>query len=192
MNSKQGVHFPDLLRGIIRQGPDVIMVGEIRDAETAQTAVTAGNSGHLVLATVHASLAAGSVQSMLAFGVASHFLATALIAAVSQRLVRTYCPDCRFPIDPDAPKTAAFGCSTCRHTGFAGRTAVVELMEVTPAVRALIQAREPAQAIEDQAYRDGMGGFGRSARWLIDRGATDAAEVTRCIPRDALRGKGAT
>jgi type II secretory ATPase GspE/PulE/Tfp pilus assembly ATPase PilB-like protein len=189
VNPKQGVHFADLLRGIIRQGPDVIMVGEVRDPETAQTAVYAGNSGHLVLATLHASLAAGSVPSMLAFGVSPHFLATSLIGAISQRLVRTFCPDCRVAIDEAGDRAAAVGCPRCHHTGFAGRTAVFEVLEVTPTVRELIQARAPAQAIEEQAYRDGMAGFLRSAEELVARGLTDPAEVGRCIPPECLRGR---
>jgi type II secretory ATPase GspE/PulE/Tfp pilus assembly ATPase PilB-like protein len=189
VNPKMGVHFPDLLRGIVRQGPDVIMVGEIRDPETAQTAVYAGNSGHLVLATLHASLAAGSVQSMLAFGVSPHFLATSLIGAVSQRLVRTFCPECRFAAEEGEAPVAGPGCPRCHHTGFAGRTAVFEVLEVTGAVRELIQARAPAQAIEEQAYRDGMTGFLRSAQELVALGMTDAAEVNRRIPPECLRGR---
>jgi type II secretory ATPase GspE/PulE/Tfp pilus assembly ATPase PilB-like protein len=197
VNPKQGLHFPDLLRGIIRQGPDVIMVGEIRDAETAQTAVNAGNSGHLVLATLHASLAAGSVQSMMAFGVSPHFLATSLIGAVSQRLVRTFCPECRFPLaeewndttpSPMQCRSSALGCPACHHTGFGGRTAVFEVLEVSEAIRGLIMARAPAQAIEEQAYREGMTGFLRSAQTLVTDGLTDLDEVSRCIPTESLRG----
>lgn len=201
VNPKQGLHFPDLLRGIVRQGPDVIMVGEIRDPETAQTAVYAGNSGHLVLATLHATLAAGSVQSMMAFGVSPHFLATSLIGALSQRLVRTFCPECRFPLaeevddavpSPVQSRSGALGCPACHHTGFGGRTAVFEVLEATEAVRGLIQARAPAQAIEEQAYREGMSGFLRSAQQLVADGQTDFAEVSRCIPPESLRGRDAT
>jgi type II secretory ATPase GspE/PulE/Tfp pilus assembly ATPase PilB-like protein len=203
-NARLGLHFPDLLRGIIRQGPDVIMIGEIRDAETAQTAVTAANSGHLVLATLHAPIAAGGVASMLAHGTAPHFLASSLIGIVSQRLVRTFCPECRFPVEgefvdnadgnPDQPaaqKYAALGCSACFHTGFGARTALFEVLEVSRAIRELIQAREPAQAIEAQAYREGMAGFQRATQSLVARGMTDFAEVKRCIPPDCLRDQDA-
>ena len=194
-NEKLGLRFPDLLRGMIRQGPDVIMVGEIRDPETAHTAVSAANSGHLVLATLHAPLAAGAVASMFAFDVAPHFLATSLIGIISQRLVRTFCPECRFPVegdttagDPPARRYSALGCSVCHQTGFGGRTALFEVLEVSRAVRDLIQSRQPAQAIEQQAYRDGMIGFRRSADALIARGMTDMAEVERCLPPECLRG----
>jgi len=198
VNAKAGIHFPDLLRGIIRQGPDVIMIGEIRDPETAQTAVYAANSGHLVLATIHASLAEGSVASMLAFGVAPHFLATALIGAISQRLVRTFCPECRFPLSverdgvapeaqPEASQFAAMGCATCHHTGFAGRTGVFEFLEVTPSIRKLIQAQEPAQAIDEEGHRDGMQGLFQSSRALISRGWTDLEEIERHISSAGVR-----
>jgi general secretion pathway protein E len=199
VNAKQGIHFPDLLRGIIRQGPDVIMIGEIRDPETAKTAVNAANSGHLVLATLHASVAAGSVQSMLAFDVSPHFLATSLIGAVSQRLVRTFCPECRFPIiwDDDNPAPAnglgepqfsVIGCPACHQTGFRGRTAVFEILEVSPTIRGLIQTREPAQVIEEQAYMEGMTGFLHSAQALVARGVTNFQEVSRSLPPESLRG----
>jgi type II secretory ATPase GspE/PulE/Tfp pilus assembly ATPase PilB-like protein len=189
VNPKQGVHFPDLLRGIIRQGPDVIMVGEVRDAETAQTAVHAGNSGHLVMATLHAAVAAGSVPGMLAFGVQPHFLATSLIGAMSQRLVRTLCHRCQFASEEGEPPAVGLGCPACHHTGYSGRAAVFEVLEVTPAVRGLIQSRAPAQAIEEQAYRDGMTGLRRSADELVARGVTDPAEVGRCVPPECLRGR---
>jgi type II secretory ATPase GspE/PulE/Tfp pilus assembly ATPase PilB-like protein len=192
---KMGTHFPDLLRGILRQGPDVIMIGEIRDAETAHTAVTAANSGHLVLATLHAPVAAGAVESMLAYGVAPHFLATSLIGVVSQRLVRTFCRECRFPIEGDwidgdclTPRYAALGCPVCHQSGFGGRTALFEVLTVSRAIRELIQASKPAQVIEEQAYRDGMTGFMHAAHALIARGQTDMEEVRRCIPPDCLRG----
>jgi type II secretory ATPase GspE/PulE/Tfp pilus assembly ATPase PilB-like protein len=192
-NAKLGLTFPDLLRGIVRQGPDVIMIGEIRDAETAQTAVSAANSGHLVLATLHAPAAAGGVSSMLAFGVAPHFLATSLTGIVSQRLVRTFCPACRFPIEgapapgDHAPRTyGALGCPACRHTGFGARTAVFEVLEVTRPIRDLIQARAPAHEIEERALRDGMTNFRRSADALLADGRTDLDEIRRCIPRDRL------
>lgn len=194
-NAKFGLHFADLLRGILRQGPDVIMIGEIRDAETAATAVSAANSGHLVLATLHAPVAAGGVASMLAHGVAPHFLATSLIGIVSQRLVRTFCPECRFSIegkrvttDPPARRYGAPGCPACHPSGFGARTALFEVLMVTRAIRDLIQTRQPAQVIEEQAYRDGMTGLLCAARGLIARGQTDLAEVRRCIPPDCLRG----
>jgi type II secretory ATPase GspE/PulE/Tfp pilus assembly ATPase PilB-like protein len=195
-NAKLGLHFPDVLRGIIRQGPDVIMIGEIRDAETAATAVSAANSGHLVLATLHAPVAAGGIAAMLAHGVAPHFLATSLLGIVSQRLVRTFCPECRFPVegewvckDPLTPRYSALGCPVCHQTGFGARTALFEILVVSRTIRELIRAREPAQLIEEQAYREGMTGFLHAAQALVARGRTDMTEVQRCIPPDCLRGE---
>ncbi len=194
-NVKLGLHFPDLLRGIVRQGPDVIMIGEIRDPETAATAVSAANSGHLVLATLHAPVGAGGVASMLAYGVAPHFLATSLIGITAQRLVRTFCPGCRFPVeaaraavDLVAPGCGAPGCPVCQGTGFAARTALFEVLTVTRAIRDLIQARQPTQVIEKQAYLDGMTGFRHAAQVLIARGQTDLTEIRRCIPPACVRG----
>ncbi len=97
VNPRIGLGFPDLLRGVLRQDPDVILVGEVRDAGTAETAVHAANSGHLVLATVYAPVAAGAVQSMCGWGVNPHFLGHTLLGVVAQRLVRTLCPRCRCP-----------------------------------------------------------------------------------------------
>src|SRR6202011_1016551 len=108
VNAKIDVDFPDLLRGVLRQAPDVIMIGEIRDPLTAETAVRAANSGHLVLATLHAPVAAGGVQSMLSLGVHPHFLASSLLGVIAQRLVRTLCPYCRVAFDlADSPETFA-------------------------------------------------------------------------------------
>jgi len=198
VNPKHGVHFPELLRCIIRQGPDVIMIGEIRDPETAQTAVSAANSGHLVLSTLHAPRAAGCVASMLAYGVQPHFLAASLLGAVSQRLIRTFCPDCRFPIgvtsnqaapDQGSTQTAAMGCPRCHFTGFDRQTAVFEVLEVTPALRGLICAGESTQVIEKQAYRDGMVGFRQAANELVTRGLTEIGEIDRRIPREDLQAR---
>jgi len=194
-NAKIGVHFPDLLRGIIRQCPDVIMIGEIRDGETASTAVAAANSGHLVLATLHAPVAAGGIASMFAHGVAPHFLATSLIGIISQRLVRTFCRECRFPVEgewipgnPPTPRYSALGCPVCHQTGFDARTALFEILVVSRAIRELIKSRQPTQTIEEQAYREGMTGFLRAAQTLISAGRTDLKEVQRCIPPDCLCG----
>ncbi len=194
-NATLDLTFAELLRGIVRQEPDVIMIGEIRDAETAQTAVSAANSGHLVLATLHAPRAAGGVSSMLAFGIAPHFLATSLIGIVSQRLVRIFCPECRFPIEgewtdaePRTPKYGALGCPVCHHTGFGARTALFEVLVVTRAIRTLIQAREPAHVIEEQAHRDGMTGFLDAAKTLLASGRTELGETRRCVPPDDLIG----
>src|SRR5262249_14435137 len=143
------VDFPELLRAVLRQAPDVIMVGEIRDPLTAETAVRAANSGHLVLATLHAPIAAGAIQSMLSLGVHPHFLSSSLRGVIAQRLLRTLCPECKMSFDLSmAPQTfadvqqwlepgqgqalyGARGCPACHQTGYGARTGVFELLSVT-------------------------------------------------------------
>lgn len=198
------LNFAELLRSVLRQSPDVIMIGEIRDAETAQTAVRAANSGQLVLATIHAPTAAGAVQSMRGLGVHAHFLATALRGVLSQRLVRTLCPHCRLPIDisnaphvfddvkkwlkPDEGRTlyAPRGCGTCNMVGYSGRTGVFEVLTVTRQIRNLISEGRPTSEIRDTAIKDGMLEFRHSALVKVAQGATSTEEVFRVIPTEHL------
>jgi type II secretory ATPase GspE/PulE/Tfp pilus assembly ATPase PilB-like protein len=155
IHPKIGVDFPELLRHVLRQAPDVIMVGEIRDQETAIAAVRAANSGHLVLSTLHAPVSAAAAQSMLALGAPPYFLSSCLLGIIAQRLVRTLCPNCRLEFDiGDAPGTfneiqdllspgegrAIFGpgsCELCRHSGYAGRTGLFEILTLNREVRRL-------------------------------------------------------
>ncbi|MGB7157664.1 MAG: GspE/PulE family protein [Tepidisphaeraceae bacterium] len=196
--------FSELLRSVLRQSPDVIMVGEIRDAETAQTAVHAANSGMLVLATIHAPAAAGAVQSMRSLGVHSHFLSTSLRGVVAQRLVRTFCPKCKLSFDlSDAPHTfdevkqwlgpnegkvlfAPKGCDACGMEGYAGRTGVFEVMPVTRAIRNLISDGKPARDIRTKAVEEGMLEFRHSALLKVAKGETSTEEVFRVIPSEHL------
>jgi type II secretory ATPase GspE/PulE/Tfp pilus assembly ATPase PilB-like protein len=199
-----GLDFPDLLRAVLRQGPDVIMVGEVRDPVTAQTAVRAANSGHLVLATLHAPAAAGAVQSMLSLGVHPHYLASSLRAVVAQRLVRTLCPVCKRPVEPEespalfdevgpwlAPAQGPVryresGCPACRFTGYGGRTGVFELLTVSPPIRGLIAGGQPTLAIYDAAVREGMLGLRRAALLKVAAGETSLEEALRVVPADDL------
>ena len=196
--------FSELLRSVLRQSPDVIMVGEIRDAETAQTAVHAGNSGILVLATIHAPAAAGAVQSMRSLGVHSHFLSTSLRGVIAQRLVRTFCMKCRQAFDlGDAPHTfdevkqwlapgegkmlyAPKGCDACAMEGYAGRTGVFEVMPITRNLRNLISDGKPARDIRTKAVEEGMLEFRHAALLKVARGETSTEEVFRVIPSEHL------
>jgi type II secretory ATPase GspE/PulE/Tfp pilus assembly ATPase PilB-like protein len=204
INLKLDVDFPDLLRGVLRQAPDVIMIGEVRDPLTAETAVRAANSGHLVLATLHAPVAAGAIQSMLSLGVHPHFLASSLLGALAQRLVRTLCPDCRMPIDiSDAPHTfdevrrwlepgegrqlfAHQGCPACFRTGYRARTGVFEVLTVSPALRKLILERQPIQVLRQKAVEEGLIEFRQSALLKVARGETTFEEVFRAVPSEYL------
>jgi type II secretory ATPase GspE/PulE/Tfp pilus assembly ATPase PilB-like protein len=204
INPRIDVGFAELLRSVLRQAPDVIMIGEIRDPETADIAVRAANSGHLVLSTVHAPLAAGVIPSILNLGVHPHFLANCLLGAIAQRLVRTLCPQCKLVFDiSDSPHTfddvkgllepgqgdrlyGPKGCGQCRMLGFGGRTGVFEMMTVTPAIRQLIMERQPLQVIRQKACEEGLIEFRQTAMLKVARGETCVEEVFRAIPTEYL------
>ncbi len=204
VNTRLDVGFPELLRSVLRQAPDVIMVGEVRDPVTAETAVRAANSGHLVLATLHAPIAAGAIPSMINLGVHPHFLTSSLLGVVSQRLLRTLCQECRVRIDlSDSPNTfdevrrflapgegndlyGPLGCAGCRQLGFSGRTAVFEVLTVTPSIRRLILERQPLQIIGPKAIEEGLIPFRLSALIKVARGETSIEEVFRAVPTEYL------
>jgi type II secretory ATPase GspE/PulE/Tfp pilus assembly ATPase PilB-like protein len=203
VNIKHEVDFPDLLRSVLRQAPDVIMVGEIRDPITAEIAVRAANSGHLVLATLHAAVAAGAVQSMLGLGVHPHFLASSLQGAIVQRLVRELCPKCKVPFDSvnsamfDEVRTwlapnegrQFYGpgkCANCRMEGYASRTGIFELLSVSKVLRRLIQDKQPIASIRQKAVEEGMIPFRQAALLKVARGETSIDEVFRAIPSEYL------
>jgi len=171
-----GLDFVHCLRAILRQDPDVIMVGEMRDVETASTAIRASLTGHLVLSTVHTNSAAASVTRLLDMGVEDYLLASSLSAVLAQRLVRRLCADCAAPAPADSaqldrlqaafsgqahapaasPLYRAVGCPACRHTGFRGRTSIAEILVVDDAVRARIKAGTTDREIEAAALGNGM------------------------------------
>src|SRR5687768_4558799 len=204
VNPTIGVGFAELLRGALRQSPDVVMIGEIRDEETARTAVHAANSGILVFATVHAPAASHAVQSLRSLGVHNHFLGASLRGVLSQRLLRTLCPACRQSFDlSDAPHTfddvrpllrgdegrtlyAPRGCNACSGTGYAGRTGVFEVMPVGRTVRALISENAPTSAIRAAAVREGMLEFRHAALLKVARGESSTEEMFRVIPTEVL------
>jgi general secretion pathway protein E len=204
VNHKADVGFPELLRSILRQSPDIIMIGEIRDPVTAATAVHAAGSGQLVLATLHAPIAAGAVQSMLSLGAHPHFLSSSLLGVIAQRLVRTLCTKCKERIDiADVPYTfdevrpwlapgegealyAARGCSECHMTGYSGRTGVFEVMRITRELRHLIAEAQPTRILRQKAIEQGFIELRQSALLKVARGDTSAEEVLRAIPSEYL------
>ncbi|MCC9605215.1 GspE/PulE family protein [Blastopirellula sp. JC732] len=201
---KIGLDFSELLRSVIRQQPDVIMIGEIRDAETAATAVRAANSGHLVFATLHAPVAAAAVQSMLSLDVNPHFLASGLRGVLSQRLVRVLDPKTRIPyelgpggaaatfgdiqemLDPGDGEVFYGPDPSAPNEGYIGRTAIFELMEVTGETRRAISNRMSAQELESIAIRHGMLDFRRSALMKVAQGVTSMEEVFKNVPTEYL------
>lgn len=203
-NSKVGLDFPELLRNILRQSPDVIMVGEIRDEETATTAVRAANSGTMVLSTLHAPVAAGAVMSMAALGVNRYYLSNCLMGVVAQRLVRTLCPKCRVAYDiSQSPETFAdiqaflepgfgtyifgpAGCDACFKQGYSGRTAILELLIFNRAIRQLVARGCTSEELQTSALQNGMLEFRRSAMVKVAMGVTSTEEVLREIPSEEL------
>ena len=198
------LNFADLLRAVLRQSPDIIMVGEVRDQETAETAVRAANSGHLVFATLHAPTAAGAVQSMRSLGIHPHFLSTSLHGVVAQRLVRTLCSKCKTRFDLDeAPHTfdeirpwlgqdegkylyAAPGCEACFYSGYAGRTGIFEVMHINRDIRTMIADGLPTRDIRARALEQKMLEFRHSAMLKVAQGITSTEEVIRVIPPEHL------
>jgi type II secretory ATPase GspE/PulE/Tfp pilus assembly ATPase PilB-like protein len=196
--------FGEMLRSVLRQSPDVIMIGEIRDEETARTAVHAANSGILVFATLHAPSAAGAIQSMRSLGVHSHFLSTSLRGIVAQRLVRTLCPQCRTGFDLSlAPHTfddvrpwlgvdegntlfAPKGCAECGLTGYAGRTGIFEVLGISRGIRQLISDGAGTREIRAKAIEEKMAEFRQSALLAVARGLTSTEEVFRVIPAEHM------
>lgn len=196
--------FSELLRSVLRQSPDVIMIGEIRDAETAQTAVHAANSGIIVFATLHAASAAGAIQSMRSLGAHPHFLSMALRGVVSQRLVRTLDPATRISFDlADAPHTfdevrpwlgpdegkvlyAPKPAESNQFSGYTGRTGVFEVMTVTKEIRQLIAENRPTREIRDKAVEQKMLQFRQAALLKVAKGETSTEEVFRVIPSEQI------
>jgi type II secretory ATPase GspE/PulE/Tfp pilus assembly ATPase PilB-like protein len=204
VNPQLDLGFAELLRSILRQSPDVIMIGEVRDGETAETAIRAANSGVLVFATLHAPSAPGALQSMASLGGHPYFLASSLRGVVAQRLVRTLCPGCRTNFDiSDSPHTfdeirpmlhgsegsrlfAAGGCPACGMSGYAGRTGVFEVMPVTSALRDMVARGCGSREIREKALAQGMLEFRQAALLKVARGQTSTEEIFRVIPTENL------
>jgi general secretion pathway protein E len=199
-----GLTFANGLRSIVRQDPDVIMVGEIRDAETAEIAIQAALTGHLVFSTLHTNDAAGAVSRLLEMGVEDYLLASSLLGVLAQRLVRRICPACRQPASdgatlPEVAPTngatngaangvesgvptvlfAGTGCDACANTGFRGRAGIYELLVVGDAIRQLVLKRSSADIIREQGCKLGMRTL-REDGWLkVREGMTTVSEIIR-------------
>ena len=172
VNPKIDLTFAKALRAILRQDPDVIMIGEIRDFETAQIAIQASLTGHLVLATLHTNDAASAVTRLNDMGVEPFLLSSSLLGVLAQRLVRKYCSACH-----------GQGCEACGHTGYAGRTGVFELLVADETIRAQIHAQAPEAAIRASALAAGMTLMRDDGERLIAAGITSREEVLR-VTRD--------
>ena len=189
VREKAGLTFAVVLRALLRQDPDIIMIGEIRDEETASVAVKAAQTGHLVLSTLHTNDAPSAAARLIDIGVEPYNLAGALRLVTAQRLVRQLCPQCRVParesaatlraagLDGDQETYAARGCEACHGIGYRGRVGIHEVMPVTPAMRERIVAKQGAHAIAQQARADGAATLGDAALARVRDGTTSLAEA---------------
>jgi CheY-like chemotaxis protein len=188
-----GLTFPAALRSILRQDPDVILVGEVRDRETAAIALQASLTGHLVLATLHTIDAAGAVTRLLDIGIEPYKVASALRGVVSQRLVRRLCSNCREKVTTDPPEELrkwlpadtetwrAVGCEQCANTGYRRRLAVTQVLISTPDVERRITAGEPPERIASAARDSGMRDLWEAAIDQVRKGETSIEEVLRAL-----------
>jgi type IV pilus assembly protein PilB len=197
VNDKVKLTFAGALRSILRQDPDVILVGEIRDAETARIAMQAAQTGHLVLSTLHTDDAPSTVTRLMDIGVEPYVIASAVVGVVAQRLVRRLCMQCRRQYTPppealralniseaDAgslPFYRAVGCEQCNHTGYHGRIGIHEVMRVGDKVRRLIAQRAPEDAVREAALASGMTSLGEDGLAKVKNGITTADELLRVV-----------
>ncbi|MBP6097055.1 MAG: type II/IV secretion system protein [Methyloversatilis sp.] len=196
-----GVTFSAGIRSLMRQDPDIIMVGEIRDLETAEMAIQAALTGHLVLSTLHTNDAPAAITRMLDLGVPSYLLNATVLGVMAQRLVRTLCPHCRKPAPPQetdplawdelvAPWKAsrperfmqAAGCLECRMTGYAGRIGIYEILLMSPEIKNLVASSADIALLREQAYREGMYPLRVSGALKIAQGVTTLEEVMKVAP----------
>jgi general secretion pathway protein E len=181
VNARIDLTFAKALRAILRQDPDVIMIGEIRDFETAQIAIQASLTGHLVLATVHTNDAPSTVTRLIDMGVEPFLLSSSLLGVLAQRLVRKLCVHCK-RVDGEN-RWHPVGCSECGMTGYKGRTGVYELMVADDAVRDLVHNRAAESAIHSAARGAGLRSMREDGDRLVTRGITSLEEVMR-VTRD--------
>jgi type II secretory ATPase GspE/PulE/Tfp pilus assembly ATPase PilB-like protein len=195
VNRKAGLSFPNALRSILRHDPDIVMVGEMRDKETAEIAIQAALTGHLVFSTLHTNDAPGGVTRLVDMGIEPYLVAATVQAIVAQRLVRVLCPVCAEPYQPTAAEAAtagdargdfrrARGCDACSHSGFRGRTGVYELFVPSERARARVAQRAALDTLRAMAREDGMVTL-RQAAWDMARaGRTSIEEVLRVTSED--------
>ncbi len=202
VSEKAGLTFARALRSILRHDPDVILVGEIRDSETAQIAVHASLTGHLVFSTLHTNDAPGALARLVDMGVEPYLVASSLEMVLAQRLVRVLCPKCKkedtspaalafkqdIGLSADQPVYRAVGCEGCRQTGFHGRRGVFELMDLNDEIRELILKNTSAGTIREVARRYGLCSLSEDGWRLLGEGVTTVDEVLRVTKDERLNG----
>ena len=191
VNSKAGMTFSAALRSILRQDPDIVMIGEMRDSETADIAIRAAITGHLVLSTLHTNDAASTIVRLIDMSVAPYMVATSLIGVVAQRLVKVLCPKCRRPrmsneeennlmhISAPVQIFDAVGCPECNNTGYKGRTAIHEIIHCTSGISTLIAESAGKEQLEEAAKRNGTRLLRDNVSELVQQGRTTIDELVR-------------
>ncbi len=193
VNPKANLTFASALRSILRQDPDIIMIGEIRDTETASIAVQASITGHLVVSTLHTNSTAATITRLEDMGLESYLLADSIVGIIAQRLVRRLCPECKkarqateeekellmVPASQDLTIYDSCGCPNCEETGFRGRIGVYEIMEMTPTLKRIISKKGGADAIKEQALQEGMHTLRMSATQYVLDGITSIGEMVK-------------
>lgn len=178
VNSNIGLTFASALRSFLRQDPDIMMVGEIRDIETANIAIQASLTGHLILSTLHTNSAAGAISRLMDMGVEDYLLSGTLNMVLAQRLVRKLCNHCKIE---KGEGYEANGCPECQGTGYKGRTTIIEILEVDQEIEKLIKERASDQEIEKTAIEAGMRTMKMQADFMVKTGITSRQEVNRVI-----------
>ena len=199
INMHTGFTFEAALRAALRQDPEVIMLGEIRDAETARAAIQAGLTGHLVISTIHSGSAAGVFCRLLDMGIEPFLIASSISGVLAQRLVRRICPHCAVPYapptglrarfgltDPDLVLQHGAGCDVCQGIGYQGRNALGELLTVTESLSELILTRPRTHAVQEAALRAGMTPLADSAACCVRQSITTVEEADRVLPRPGV------
>ena len=187
VKSSIGLTFASGLRAIVRQDPDVVLVGEIRDRETAEIAIHASLTGHLVLSTLHTNDAAGAVSRLMEMGVEGFLISSALLAVASQRLVRRLCPDCHgkgYTGEPTEQEPRGKRCRTCMGSGYRGRIAIFELMRINDELREAINTHQDTSVLNQIAKKHGMRSLREDGMLKVQKGYTTEAEVMRVCQLD--------
>jgi len=194
VNPQAGITFASGLRAILRLDPDIIMVGEIRDAETANIAVQAALTGHLMLSSIHASDTAGVLSRLLDLKVEPFLIASSVIGVVAQRMVRRICPDCSHPIEAPVVEQMAYekeigeeqtkflygtGCKSCAYTGYLGRIGIFEVLTISDPIRTMVANRASSSDIRAQALKEGMISMINDGMRKVKAGITTPSEVLR-------------
>lgn len=191
VNAKAGLTFASGLRSILRQDPDIVMVGEIRDAETAQIATRASITGHLVLSTLHTNDTASTISRLEDMGIETFMVSSAVVGIIAQRLVKKICPKCKKPYTTGAEEMKALqldeptkiyrgqGCNSCDGTGYSGRTAIHEILVMDREIRTMINKNENTDKIKDEARQKGMMTLNESCKELVLSGVTTVDEMIK-------------